>query len=152
MRVNGYSFHWGGEKLLAMDGGADCATVWTYLTQLKHTPKNGQHVGCILRIISNSMNMNLSKFQEMVKDREVWHAAVHGVTKSWTWLSDWIATTTTIKIYYLEDISYGRWNRTTPHEHEPSCHQVHLSTSWSLKKSAQLPTSPNLAMWLVDWF
>ena len=36
--------------------------------------------------ISDSMDMNLSKLWEMVKDREAWHAAVHGVTKSWTWL------------------------------------------------------------------
>ena len=35
------------------------------------------------------MNMSLSKLQETVKDREAWRAAVHGVTKSWTWLSDW---------------------------------------------------------------
>ena len=34
--------------------------------------------------IINSMDMNLSKLQEKVKDREVWHAAVHGVTKSQT--------------------------------------------------------------------
>ena len=38
--------------------------------------------------ITNSMDMSLSKPQEIVKDREVWHAAVHGVTKSWTRLSD----------------------------------------------------------------
>ena len=37
--------------------------------------------------ITNSMDMSLSKFQEMVKDREVWHAAVHGVTKSQARLS-----------------------------------------------------------------
>ena len=37
--------------------------------------------------ITNSMNMNLSKFQELVMYREAWHAATHGVTKSWTWLS-----------------------------------------------------------------
>ena len=33
--------------------------------------------------IINSMNTNLSKLQEIVKDRGVWHAAVHGVAKSW---------------------------------------------------------------------
>ena len=38
--------------------------------------------------ITDSMDMSLSKLQEMVKDREVWHAAVHGITKNQTQLSD----------------------------------------------------------------
>ena len=48
--------------------------------------------------ITDAMDMNLGKLQEVVRDREAWCAAVHGVTKSWTRLGDW--TTTTVQIFY----------------------------------------------------
>ena len=38
--------------------------------------------------ITNAMDMNLGELQEMVRDRDAWHAAIHGVTKSQTQLSD----------------------------------------------------------------
>ena len=42
-----------------------------------------------LESVTDSMGMSSSKFWELVMDREAWRAAVHGVTKSWAWLSDW---------------------------------------------------------------
>ena len=60
--------------------------------------------------ITNSMDMNLSKLQETVKDREAWHVAVHGVAKSRTRLSDW--TELNSKMYVLklhQDTGFISW-------------------------------------------
>ena len=54
--------------------------------------------------ITNSMDMSLSKFWKLVTDRKAWHAVVHGVTKSQTWLSDWTE---------LKTQNQWKWNSST---------------------------------------
>ena len=53
--------------------------------------------------ITDTMDMSLSKLQELVMDRDSWHAAVHGVTMSKTWLSKW--TDLTWKMSYTNTSS-----------------------------------------------
>ena len=71
--------------------------------------------------------LSLSKLWELVKDREVWCAAVHGVAKSWTWLSNWI--TTENKKIYCPNLCNPR-NRSTPglpvHHQLPEFTQTHV--------------------------
>ena len=62
--------------------------------------------------IIDSMGVSLRRLQGMVKDREVWRAAVYGVTKSWTELSNWTITTRCWPVSYLkimEHLTLGFW-------------------------------------------
>ena len=69
--------------------------------------KRGQQRVRWLDSIIDSIDMSVKKLREMVKDRESWHAAVHGVAKSWTRCSDW--TTKENKVHFLHCFSILFW-------------------------------------------
>ena len=70
-------------------------THWKRLTLRKVEGKSRQERQRMIWLdsIADSMDMNLSKFWEIVKDRGAWHAAVQGVAKNQIWLSKWTTTT-----------------------------------------------------------
>ena len=96
-------------------------------------------------------DMSLSKHWEIVKDREAWHAAVHGVTKSWTWLSDW----TTKRNYQCdhqnsEDIKTKTWKESYDQPREHIEKQRHYFVNKGPSSQAYGFSSGYVWMWELD--
>ena len=70
-----------------------------------------QRMRCMWDGITDSTDMSLSKLQEMVKDREAWRAAVHGISKGPTWLSNWTTVSYTWSFSFL-DLPTTAWPET----------------------------------------
>ena len=100
----------------------------TLLSWVKGFLENWLKASEKLDSIRNSMDIGLSKLREIVKDREAWRAAVHGVTKSGTWLSNW-TTIKSEKHLYLKRMD---WRPFLPNVRCPTLSHVNPSlTLWS---------------------
>ena len=78
------------------------------LGKIEGKRRRGQQRMRWLAGITDSMNMSLRKLRDIVIDREAWHAAMHEVAKSWTWLTDW-TTRTVYRLIFI--ISQDKWTK-----------------------------------------
>ena len=91
--------------------------------------------------IIDSMDTKWSKLQEIVKDREAWGAAVHGVTKSWTQLSDW--TVTNSRLFYRGKKTPDSWDvKQLAQGPDQECAKTGIQT-WNYMTPAHINPGPH---------
>ena len=99
-RDNVRSFHWCGTLLWVRNSFWDVHVFFWLMKDggLKAVKNVSQSDIYIMYLdgINDSVDLSLSKFQELVKDQEAWHAALHGVSNSQTWLTKWTTKTVTV--------------------------------------------------------
>ena len=101
--------------------------------------------------ITNLRDMSLSKLQELVMDRETWHAVIHGVAKSRTWLSSWTELTLGSQGKNTEVVCPSLLQKTTFCQNSPP-YPVHLGwpyTAWLIISLNQTRLLSLWSVWLV---